>query len=371
MGRRAIGRRRWKNFVKVGAEEVLVEASSSPSEDETRREFLCVTTTLIQRETIPWDDGDPPMDPETARRGTDYYEFSDHVSSSSGYDSTWKSLEPVPTAAESGFSLLDAASKPDRPSIDFGEEKSSTRNLLTCEISSSRNTSKESEKLRSVSNPGTGKFLQRGPQLNKFGAMIKSKSLLESHLKAVHSTDQKDQKQRSQSLGKPNISSVKVIQRREKCRYCSKWYSVGDNGRGSCRDAPDRVNEVLKKITCYSAASGVVQRCSVPSLSSESARPFCNQTRRSSDASRPHAWRKRVGIAIAALICPCICCYVPLKKARSACLCSSNPGGRHAPLPTSGVETKQCESLPSGTSAYGTTTLRRNSSRNLISRLSF
>ncbi|KAK0411486.1 hypothetical protein QR680_005676 [Steinernema hermaphroditum] len=346
------------DFVKVASEDIVVEANSPPIEDEASRGFLCVTTTIVQREAIPSDDVDPPMDPETARRGTDLCEVSDHVSSSSGYDSTWKSLEP---ASE----IVPDTIKPDRPLADTFEERPPVKMLLSCEPSTLKSVEPAKEKLRSVSNPGTGKFLPKGTHpLNKFGTMIKSKSLLESHMKAVHTPSGAEQKQRSQSFGKSSIPSAKVIQQREKCRYCSKWYNVSENEKGSCRDAPDRVNKVLKKVTCFAFANSMVQRCSAPT-GSESTRPFCSQPRRLSDVPRPSAWRRRVGFAVASLLCPCICCYVPLKKARRVCCCARDAGGRHAP-----TDSKFYESVQTG-GGYGATNLRRTSSRNLISRLSF
>uniref|UniRef100_A0A1I7ZSI4 WH1 domain-containing protein n=1 Tax=Steinernema glaseri TaxID=37863 RepID=A0A1I7ZSI4_9BILA len=348
------------DFVKVAAEEVVVEANSPPIEDEASRGFLCVTTTIVQREAIPSDEADPPMDPETARRGTEYCELSDHVSSSSGYDSTWRSGDPASQATDVVSSSAPEPSKPDRPLSDSLEERPPAKVHLVCEPKSAEPAK---EKLRSVSNPGTGKFLPRGTYpLNKFGAMIKSKSLLESHMKAVHNPAGTEQKQRSQSFGKSNIPSAKVIQQREKCRYCSKWYNVSENGRSACRDAPDRVNEVLKKVTCYALANNVVQRCSA-SNGSSSMRPF--QSRRLSDVPRPSAWRRRVGFALASLLCPCVCCYVPLKKARRICCCARDSGGRHAP------DSKSHEALPTASVGYGATSMRRSSSRNLISRLSF
>uniref|UniRef100_A0A914QL47 WH1 domain-containing protein n=1 Tax=Panagrolaimus davidi TaxID=227884 RepID=A0A914QL47_9BILA len=80
--------------------------------------------------------------------------------------------------------------------------------------------------IRSSSNPGSIMLIQKLSAKNsRDSEILKSKSLLESHLRSSYNT-----KEAAYSL---RNASFELVQR-EFCFYCNQWYNVKDNKKGAC-----------------------------------------------------------------------------------------------------------------------------------------
>uniref|UniRef100_A0A915PRQ9 Uncharacterized protein n=1 Tax=Setaria digitata TaxID=48799 RepID=A0A915PRQ9_9BILA len=45
------------------------------------------------------------------------------------------------------------------------------------------------------------------------------------------------------------------------CFYCGEWFDNNENGPGSCKEAPDPAERIIRFLTCYSIAQGAIYHC--------------------------------------------------------------------------------------------------------------
>uniref|UniRef100_A0A7E4V018 WH1 domain-containing protein n=1 Tax=Panagrellus redivivus TaxID=6233 RepID=A0A7E4V018_PANRE len=282
-------------------------------------DFYSEDDTLGKLPFISGVDEHPPMDPETARpdggglklanvtpcvnchkccngAGTSFLSSlsSENEPSSAGSEPKKMNLSPKSSENESFKPKLVQSSS-------SGHEKPSSRFKM--------------RSIRSSSNPGSIMFVQKlsSSSSNKESSLsegIKSKSLLETNLKAAFSSVQKEPPSANYTL---RNASFELIQR-EKCRYCNQWYNVKDNWKGSCPDAPDIVERWIKRLTLYNFASKFVNKRMARRNQDKCANcdPSCFLT------TNTIKLRRRSWYGLLSIFMPCLCCYMPLKTVYSS-----------------------------------------------------
>lgn len=114
---------------------------------------------------------------------------------------------------------------------------------------------------------------------------------------------------------------------RAQCRHCLETYSPGDNGRGACEYAPDRVLECISRATCVACAQCMLYHCMADSEGDFGQHP-CACDSPQSDSACPKRW---TALALLSLFVPCLWCYLPLRACHRCGVRCGACGGRHDP----------------------------------------
>ncbi|VDN05488.1 unnamed protein product [Thelazia callipaeda] len=103
---------------------------------------------------------------------------------------------------------------------------------------------------------------------------------------------------------------------RFQCFYCGKWFSDSENIRGSCKEAPDNVEHLIRIFTCYPVAQAAVYHCCksngelLTNIShyGQGYNLFAFGSRNTSILKR---LKRLLFVSLLSLIIPCLCCYFP------------------------------------------------------------
>lgn len=107
-----------------------------------------------------------------------------------------------------------------------------------------------------------------------------------------------------------------------RCKHCHEMFSYEDNHRGSCEEAPDRVEKCIEIVTCVFCAKGLIYHC-MSDPDGEYGHPcICD----SSDESNCKKWTV---LSVLSLFVPCLWCYWPLKTCHMCGVWCGCCGGRH------------------------------------------
>lgn len=112
-----------------------------------------------------------------------------------------------------------------------------------------------------------------------------------------------------------------------RCVYCRSVFSVAENGRGRCRDAPDPALHCLRQWTCVWCAESLLYHCMSDSEGEFWEPCSCED----SLGGRPHplCCARWLALLALSLFVPCMCCYLPLRaclRCGERCGCC---GGKH------------------------------------------
>ena len=112
-------------------------------------------------------------------------------------------------------------------------------------------------------------------------------------------------------------------QRRGVCVHCRESFSLSANHSGSCSDAPDPVRRGIEAMTCLRCAKGLLYHC-MSDAEGDYAHPC------SCSNADGHWIRRWLGLALMAIVVPCLCCYPPLMACyKCGKCCGACGGGRH------------------------------------------
>lgn len=120
---------------------------------------------------------------------------------------------------------------------------------------------------------------------------------------------------------------------RSKCRHCHEMFNHERNRPGSCRDAPDKCLDSIRKVTCLFCADSLFYHCCRDDEGDYHDEPCtCSSA---GDGSRSRFWKRWATLTTLSIILPCLCLYPPLRACHGcgvACHCC---GGKHqAPFPS-------------------------------------
>jgi len=108
------------------------------------------------------------------------------------------------------------------------------------------------------------------------------------------------------------------------CFYCREWYEERNNQRGSCREAPEPLDELIKTVTCYRC-----YLCCVYCCNRDDDGEMPSETKLNNGCLDRHNWRQTVMLLALSIIMPCLCCYLPLRAAGRCC----STGAKHRACP--------------------------------------
>uniref|UniRef100_A0A5S6R4Z0 Glutathione-dependent dehydroascorbate reductase n=1 Tax=Trichuris muris TaxID=70415 RepID=A0A5S6R4Z0_TRIMR len=108
-------------------------------------------------------------------------------------------------------------------------------------------------------------------------------------------------------------SSLKEIVRREQCQHCMCFYSVEQNRPGSCPEAPDPFESLIRKVSCLWCFNTMLHCC-------------CQ------GAGERRGCIRWLFLMLVTLFVPCMWCYFPLRSCQKFCRRRCLFGCRHKPM---------------------------------------
>ena len=109
---------------------------------------------------------------------------------------------------------------------------------------------------------------------------------------------------------------------RPHCVHCRESFSLSENGRGACAEAPCKFRNAIDWVTCVRCAKGLLYHCTADS-DGEYVHPCACAN------NDGHCARRWFGMTLLSFLLPCLCCYPPLlacyRCSRSCGFC----GGKH------------------------------------------
>ncbi|XP_013386483.1 sprouty-related, EVH1 domain-containing protein 2 isoform X2 [Lingula anatina] len=113
-----------------------------------------------------------------------------------------------------------------------------------------------------------------------------------------------------------------LLQRHVCCQYCNLSFDEQSNTPGSCKEAPDRVHNIIEKVSCLCCAEAVLYHC----YADEDGRygHVC-----ACDTSEDKCCLKWITLTILSFFVPCLCCYLPLRACHRCGIRCGCCGGRH------------------------------------------
>lgn len=114
----------------------------------------------------------------------------------------------------------------------------------------------------------------------------------------------------------PSTSSSARVQ----CKHCREVFSVDDNVRGSCEDAPDSVERCIECVSCVSCFSCLMYHCLADADGSYVHPCSCGPS--------DHC-KRWTALSILSIFIPCLWCYPPLKACHYCGTRCGLCGGRH------------------------------------------
>lgn len=106
------------------------------------------------------------------------------------------------------------------------------------------------------------------------------------------------------------------------CKHCREVFSLDDNPRGSCEDAPDSVERCIECVSCVSCTQCLMYHCWADA-DGEFRHPC------SCDSHDPKLCKRWTALTFLSLLLPCLWCYLPLKACHRCGIMCGLCGGRH------------------------------------------
>ncbi|XP_071078878.1 sprouty-related, EVH1 domain-containing protein 2-like [Haliotis cracherodii] len=121
---------------------------------------------------------------------------------------------------------------------------------------------------------------------------------------------------------KPGGTSGRLLNNRSRCKHCHEVFSLDDNQRGSCEDAPDGVEKFIECVTCVACSKCLIYHC-MSDADGEYRHPCECDPRDDSNC------KKWTALTILSLLVPCLWCYWPLTACHRCGIYCRCCGGRH------------------------------------------
>lgn len=107
-----------------------------------------------------------------------------------------------------------------------------------------------------------------------------------------------------------------------RCVYCRDVFSPAQNWRGQCREAPDPVVALIRRVSFMWCADSLLYHCMADAEGEYSEPCSCDP----SDGRLVLRWLALFGLS---LIAPCMCCYAPLRACHRCAVACHCCGARH------------------------------------------
>ncbi|XP_074644990.1 sprouty-related, EVH1 domain-containing protein 2-like isoform X2 [Tubulanus polymorphus] len=118
-------------------------------------------------------------------------------------------------------------------------------------------------------------------------------------------------------------SKYLLTKKHARCAYCQKMFSVSsETSRGLCEDAPDKMHDVIERVSCICCARAMLYHCMADADGDYGHPCVCD----SSDESNCKKW---TALTILSFIVPCLWCYWPLTACHRCGVACGCCGGRH------------------------------------------
>ncbi|KAK0059923.1 sprouty-related EVH1 domain-containing protein 1-like isoform X1 [Biomphalaria pfeifferi] len=114
----------------------------------------------------------------------------------------------------------------------------------------------------------------------------------------------------------------RLVSPQVQCKHCRELFSLEENPRGSCEDAPDSVERCIECVTCVTCTKGLMYHC-WSDADGEFGHPC------SCDPSDTSLCKRWTALTLLSLFLPCLWCYPPLKACHHCGILCGLCGGRH------------------------------------------
>lgn len=124
--------------------------------------------------------------------------------------------------------------------------------------------------------------------------------------------------------GKPGQTGAhrRLVAPQVQCKHCRDLFSLDDNPRGSCEDAPDSVERCIECVTCVTCTQCLMYHCWADA-DGEFLHPC------SCDPGDTSLCKRWTALTFLSLLLPCLWCYLPLKACHHCGTVCGLCGGRH------------------------------------------
>lgn len=116
---------------------------------------------------------------------------------------------------------------------------------------------------------------------------------------------------------------------RAQCEHCGEAFTVSNNRRGRCQDAPDPVRVCIQRVSCMWLADTMLYHCMSDPEGDYSDPCSCDGSEGSGGGRLGTRWLALLGLSVVA---PCLCLYPPLHACHRVGLACGCCGGRHKAL---------------------------------------
>ncbi|GFN99045.1 sprouty-related, evh1 domain-containing protein 2 [Plakobranchus ocellatus] len=116
--------------------------------------------------------------------------------------------------------------------------------------------------------------------------------------------------------------SCRLVSTQVQCKHCRELFSLDDNPRGSCEDAPDSVARCLECVSCVTCAQCLMYHC-WSDADGEFRHPC------SCERGDPGLCKRWTALSFLSLLLPCLWCYLPFKACHHCGTACGLCGGRH------------------------------------------
>ena len=113
-----------------------------------------------------------------------------------------------------------------------------------------------------------------------------------------------------------------LYSQRSRCVYCHEMFVHDENSKGNCEEAPDKVQELIEKVSCVCCAQGMLYHC-MADADGDYGHPCVCDT---GDEANCKKW---TALSILSLFVPCLWCYWPLTACHKCGIVCGCCGGRH------------------------------------------
>ena len=114
----------------------------------------------------------------------------------------------------------------------------------------------------------------------------------------------------------------RLVSTQVQCKHCRELFSLDDNPRGSCEDAPDSVERCLECVSCVTCAQCLMYHCWADA-DGEFRHPC------SCERGDPGLCKRWTALSFLSLLLPCLWCYLPFKACHHCGTACGLCGGRH------------------------------------------
>ena len=114
----------------------------------------------------------------------------------------------------------------------------------------------------------------------------------------------------------------RLVSTQVQCKHCRELFSLDDNPRGSCEDAPDSVERCLECVSCVTCAQCLMYHCWADADGEFRHPCSCEQ-------GDPGLCKRWTALSFLSLLLPCLWCYLPFKGCHHCGIACGLCGGRH------------------------------------------